>query len=94
MGKFVVLTKLTEDGRRTIKKNPERIAAVNQELIDMGVKVLEQYAVLGIYDFVSIIEAPDSDTVMRMSIELGSRGTVQLLTLAAVPVEEFVSKLR
>jgi len=60
----------------------------------MGVKVLQQYAVLGPYDFINIVEAPDNITVMKMSVELGSRGTVQLMTLPAIPVEELISNLK
>lgn len=88
MATYVILSTLTDEGRKTIKNNPQRINEVNKELEAMGVKVKEQFAVLGPYDFVNIVEAPDNEAVMKMSIELGSRGTVQLLTLAAIPVSE------
>ncbi len=87
---YVVLSRLTDAGRETIKEKPHRIFEVNKELEEMGVKVLQQYAVLGPYDFVNIIEAPDNETVMKMSIELGSRGTVELMTLPALRVDEFL----
>lgn len=87
---YVVLSKLTDAGRETIKEKPHRIFEVNKELEEMGVKVLQQYAVLGPYDFVNIIEAPDTETVMKMSIELGSRGTVELMTLPALRVDELL----
>ncbi|MEZ0343946.1 MAG: GYD domain-containing protein [Caldimicrobium sp.] len=87
---YVVLSKLTDDGRRTIKEKPHRIFEVNKELEAMGVKVLQQYAVLGPYDFVNIVEAPDNETIMKMSIELGARGTVELMSLPAVRVDEFL----
>ncbi len=89
---YVVLSKLTDDGRKTLKEKPERIFEVNKEVEKMGVKVLEQYAVLGPYDFVNIVEAPDNDTIFKMSIELGSRGTVELLSMPAMKVEELVKK--
>jgi len=60
----------------------------------MGVKVLQQYAVLGPYDFVNIIEAPDNETVMKMSIELGSRGTVELMSLPALRVDDFLKIIK
>lgn len=91
---YVVLSNLTDEGRKTIKEKPERILDVNREIEKMGVKILKQYAVLGPHDFVNIIEAPDNETVMRLSVELGSRGSVQLLTLPALPVEEFVKKIK
>ncbi|GAB6184420.1 GYD domain-containing protein [Thermodesulfovibrio hydrogeniphilus] len=89
---YVVLSKLTDDGRKTLKEKPERIFEVNKELEKMGVKVLEQFAVLGPYDFVNIVEATDNDTIFKMSVELGSRGTVELLSMPALKVEELVKK--
>jgi uncharacterized protein with GYD domain len=95
MGYYVILSTLTDDGRKTIKEHPERILEVNKELEQkMGIKVREQFAVLGPYDFVNIVEAPDNETVLKMSVELGSRGSVQLLTLAAIPVKELIKKLK
>lgn len=94
MAKYIMLSTLTDEGRKTIKMKPERIKEVNKEIEKMGVKVLSQYAVLGPYDFVNIVEAPDNETISRVSIELGSRGTVQLMTLAAIPVDEFTNKLK
>ena len=93
MATYVILSTLTDEGRKTIKKNPKRILEVNKELEKMGVTVKEQYAVLGPYDFVNIVDAPDNETVMKMSAELGSRGSVQLLSLVALPIEEFIKKI-
>lgn len=90
MATYVILSTLTDEGRKTLKEKPRRILEVNKELEKMGVKVKEQYALLGPYDFVNIVEAPDNETVMRMSVELGARGTVQLLTLPALPVETLI----
>lgn len=95
MAYYVVLSVLTDEGRETIKKNPERILEVNKEVEkELGVKVIHQFAVLGPYDFVNIVEAPDNATIAKMSVELGSRGTVQLITLPAIPVEEFIKILK
>jgi len=93
MAVYVILSTLTDEGRKKIRKEPKRIHEVNKELAKMGVKVKEQFAVLGPYDFVNIVEAPNNETIMKMSMELGSRGSVQLLTLAAIPVEEFIKGL-
>ncbi len=93
MATYVILSTLTDEGRKTIKENPNRIIEVNKELAKMGIEVKEQYAVLGPYDFVNIVEAKDNETVMKMSLELGARGSVQLLTLVAIPVAEMVKKL-
>lgn len=94
MGKYIMLTTLTDEGRKTVKMRPERIKEVNTELEKMGVKVHAQYAVLGPYDFINILEAPDNETISRVAIELGSRGTVQLVTLSAISIERFEEKLK
>ncbi|RLA83916.1 MAG: GYD domain superfamily [Deltaproteobacteria bacterium] len=95
MAYYVVLSTLTDEGRETIKKHPERILEVNREIEEkLGVKVLQQFAVLGPYDFVNIVEAPDNTAIAKMSVELGSRGTVQLMSMPAIPVEEFVKMLK
>lgn len=94
MAYYVVLSTLTDEGRKTIKENPQRILEVNKELEKMGVKVKEQFAVLGPYDFVNIVEAPDNTAIMKMSVELGARGSIHLLTLAAIPVADFIKKLK
>ena len=91
---FMILSNLTDEGRKTIKHKPERIVEVNKEIEAMGVKVHKQYALLGMYDFVNIVEAPDNETVMKMSVELGSRGSVTMTTLPAIPVEEFIKKIK
>ena len=94
MGIYIMLTNLTDEGRKTIRHNPERIKEVNKEVEAMGVKVIAQYAVMGQYDFINIVEAPDNDTVVKVAIELGSRGTLQTMTLAAMTVDELVSTLK
>ena len=90
---FIMLSRLTDEGRKTVKMRPERIKEVNIEIEKMGAKVLEQYAVLGEYDFVNILEAPDNETISRVSIELGARGTIQLITLAAISIDELSETL-
>lgn len=94
MSNYVILSKLTDEGRKTIRQKPERMLEVNREIEGMGVKVKQQFAVLGPYDFVNIVEAPDNDTIMRMSVELGSRGSVELLTMPAMTVDEFIRKVK
>lgn len=91
---YIMISSLTDEGRKTIKKHPERIAEVNLEIEKMGAKVHAQYAVLGLYDFINVLEAPDNDTVARVSMELGARGTVHIITLAAIPVPEFIKRLK
>jgi uncharacterized protein with GYD domain len=91
---YVMLTNLTDEGRKTIKENPERIKAVNQEVEGMGAKILAQYALLGPYDFVNILDAPNSEVVSRVAVELGSRGTLQTMTMAALSLDEFIKGLK
>ena len=94
MAVYVMLTTLTDEGRKTIKSNPQRIMEVNKEVENMGVKILAQYALLGQYDFLNILEAPNHETVVNVSIELGSRHTLQPITLAAMKLEDFVNGLK
>jgi len=91
---YILLSNLTDDGWKTIKENPERIKEVNKELQGFGVRVLSQYAVLGPYDFVNIVEAPNNETIAKMSIELGARGTIKIVSMAAIPIDEFIASLK
>jgi len=93
MAVYVMLTTLTEEGRKTIKGNPKRIQEVNKEVEAMGVKILSQYAVLGPYDFVNILEAPNNKVMAKVAIELGARGTLQTMTMPAMTINEFSSSL-
>lgn len=93
MPTFLMLTNLTAEGVRTLKNHPGRIAEVNREVEQMGVKVVSQYATLGQYDFVTVVEAPDEKTMAKVSVELGSRGTMTSQTLAALPAEDLSSSL-
>jgi len=90
MAMYVMLTTLTSEGRRTLKERPERIKEVNQEVEKMGVKILQQYAVLGPYDFVNILDAPNNEVISKVAVELGSRGTIQTTTLPALPIDDFI----
>ncbi len=94
MAKYILLSKVTESGRKTLKTKPERIKEVNEEIEAFGVKVLEQYAVLGPYDFVNIVEAPDNASIFKMSIELGSRGSVEITSMPALTIDEFIETLK
>ena len=91
---YLMLTNLTDEGRKTVKEKPERIKEVNKEVEWMGVKILSQYALLGGYDFVNIIEAPDNQAIAKVAVELSSRGTLQTTTLAAFSVDEFINMLK
>ena len=91
MPTFILLSTLTDDGAQTIKSEPERIKAVNHEIEQMGVRVLDQWAVIGLYDFVNVVEAPDLVTIARVSAELSGRGTVRIMTLPAIPIDEFIA---
>lgn len=93
MPTYVMLTNLTADGVRTLKNNPGRVAEVNKEVEQIGAKVVAQYATLGQYDFVTVIEAPDDATMAKVSIEMGSRGTMTSQTLAALPSDKLSEAL-
>ncbi len=94
MAAYLMLTTLTDHGCETLKKNPERIKEVNSEVEAMGGKIISQYALLGAFDFATVIEAPDNGAVARISLNLGARGTVRIQTLPAVGVDEFIESLK
>jgi len=94
MPTYVLLSNLTDEGAKALKTNPKRLQEVNKEIEKYGAKVTAQYAVLGPYDFVSIVECPDNETIARVSVELASRGSIRLLTLAATPVANFIRTLK
>ena len=91
---YIMLTTLTDEGRKTIKANPQRLKEVNKEVEGMGVKILDQYALLGQYDFINILEASSNESVSRLAIELGSRGTLQTTTLSAMRIDDFINNIK
>jgi uncharacterized protein with GYD domain len=91
---YVLLSTLTDEGRKTVKERPGRILEVDKEIEALGAKVIAQYAVLGPYDFVNVVRAPDNKTIAKVSIELGSRGTVQIMSMPAIPVKDFVESAK
>ncbi len=94
MPTYILLSKLTSEGRKTIKDRPERIKEVNKEIEAFGARVLQQYVVLGKYDFVNIVEAPSNEAILQVSIELGSRGTIQIESMPAKPIDDFLAMFK
>jgi uncharacterized protein with GYD domain len=90
---YVLLTKVTAAGVKTLQSNPRRIKEVNKEIEALGARVVAQYATLGRYDFVNVVEAKDAETIARISVALGARGTVQIETLTAIPIETFIRSI-
>jgi uncharacterized protein with GYD domain len=90
---YIMLSTLTPEGVQTIKNNPTRIREVNREIEQLGATVKAQWAVLGHFDFVNVIEAPDEKTISRVSLELGSRGTARYETLVAIPIDDFIGAI-
>jgi uncharacterized protein with GYD domain len=88
-----MLSTLSESGRKVLRERPGWIRKVNADVEKMGARVVAQYAVLGPYDFVTIVDAPDNAAISRVSVELGARGSVQIMTMAATPLDEFIGGL-
>ena len=93
MPTYIMLSTLTPEGTQTVRTNPSRIREVNREVEQLGATVTAQWATLGRFDFINVIEAPDDKTMSRVSLELGSRGTARYETLIAIPVDEFIETL-
>lgn len=94
MPHYAMLSTLTDEGRKTLKNNPGRLLEVNREVEDMGAKVVSQHAALGFCDFITVLEAPDNLTVSNISVQLGSRGTIQIQTIPLLDVNEFIDRLK
>lgn len=90
----MILTKLTEEGCQTLIKHPERIKEVNKEVEEMGARVVSQYVIFGEHDFLSIIEAPDNETIAKISVNLSSRGSIRITSYPAIEVESFIETLK
>jgi uncharacterized protein with GYD domain len=90
---YILLTTLTAQGVQTLRSNPERLREVNRDVEELGAKVLHQWATLGPFDFVSVVEAADAATISKVSIALGARGSAKLQTVTALPIEEFLAAL-
>lgn len=94
MAIFVMLTRLTDHGAKTLKDNPERMLEVDGQLGAMGVNVLHQYVVLGRYDFVNIVEAADMATITRAALDLAARGSIRIETMPAMSAEDLIGTLQ
>ena len=94
MSVYLMLTTFTDDGRKALQENPEILKEINKEVEYMGVKILTQYALLGQYDFVTIVEAPSNETVAKLAIRLSAKGTTQTLTLAAISLDDLIKTLK
>jgi uncharacterized protein with GYD domain len=90
---YVMLSTLSESGRKVLRERPGWIRKVNGDVERMGARVVAQWAVLGPYDFVTVVDAADNATISRVSVELGARGSVQMMTMAAIPLDEFIGRL-
>jgi uncharacterized protein with GYD domain len=94
MPRYILLSTLTPEGRKTLHQHPRRVTEVNDEVTTFGCKVVDQYALLGPYDFITVVDAADNQTVAHLSVDLGSRGGVSMLTLPAIALPDFVAKLQ
>ena len=93
MPTYILLSNLTAQGVQTLKANPARLREVNRDVEELGAKVVHQWATLGPFDFVNVVEAPDEKTIARVSLELGSRGTAKYETLSAITVDDFIGAI-
>ena len=94
MKRYIIISNLTDEGAKTLKKNPGRVKEVNEELKEMDVNVVDQYAVLGNFDFLTIVEADDETRITKAVVEIASRGSIKTATYKAIPIDEFIESLR
>ena len=91
MPTYILLSKLTAQGVQTLKSNPDRLREVNSDVEELGARVVHQWATLGPFDFVNVVEAPDNATIARVSVALGARGSANFQTLSALSIDEFLA---
>jgi uncharacterized protein with GYD domain len=94
MSIYLMLTTLTDSGRKSLQEDPEVLKELNKEVEYLGVKVLSQYALLGQYDFISILEAPSNEVIAKLAIRLSAKGTTQTLTMAAITLDNLIAALK
>jgi uncharacterized protein with GYD domain len=93
MPTYILLTSLTAEGLQTLRSNPGRLREVNRDVEELGAKVLHQWAVLGPFGFVNVVEAPDDATIAKVSLALGARGSAKIQSLSALSVDELLSAI-
>jgi uncharacterized protein with GYD domain len=93
MPTYILLSRLTSQGVQTLKSNPDRLRQVNQDVEELGCRVLHQWATLGEFDFINVVEAPDTQTIARVSVALAARGSTRIETLPALTIDEFLEQL-
>jgi uncharacterized protein with GYD domain len=94
MGVYLMLSTLTEKGRKVVRDNPEKIEEVNEEAERMGVKVISQYALLGSYDFMNLLKAESEEAIMKLAIEVTAGGKMEVLTLPAIHIDRYLESLK
>ncbi len=94
MPKYVILSNLTDEGRKTILDHPERISEVNEEMEKKGAEIIEQYFLLGEYDFITIVDAPSKSEISKIVMEIASRGSIDTMTLPAMDVDDLINDLK
>jgi uncharacterized protein with GYD domain len=90
---YILLSRLSQQGVQTLKSNPDRLREVNKDVEELGCRVLHQWATLGEFDFISVVEAPDTATIARVSVGLGARGSTKIETLPALEIDELLQAL-
>jgi uncharacterized protein with GYD domain len=90
MPTYVILSNLSEQGLQTLRANPDRLREVNRDVEELGAKVLHQWFLLGPYDFVNVVEAPDATTMAKISVAIGARGSTNMQSYEAIEVEQFL----
>ena len=93
MATYILLSSLTAQGVQTLKANPDRLREVNKDVEELGARVVHQWATLGEYDFVNVVEAPDTATIAKVSVALGARGSTKIETLSALTIDDFVAAI-
>ena len=89
MPTYIILLRWTQQGIADIKNGPARLDAAKQAFQARGAEIKAHYLVMGQYDLVSIVEAPDDETLAKLVLSVGSLGSVSSETLRAFTEDEY-----
>jgi len=86
---YIALLKFTQQGVQTIKEGPKRLDAAKKRFKDAGAELKAWYLVLGEYDAVGIVEAPNDETVAKLALGNASVGNIRSVTMRAFTEAEY-----
>ena len=86
---FIRLLRFTPEGLRDLKQFRVKRAEFLEHCKKLGISLVAEYVTSGRYDLVTILEAPNLDTMLQLNAITGSKGRTIAETLSAIPAKDF-----